>query len=459
MEPKDPPWSPHPDAALEERLIRGDREALLGVLAEPSLLHDPYARLRALDRLHGMDSTDPRLLQAWLQAMLLGNRPLRAWQVTGTWPCDAATPAGPQLLAAQVAQAVGRRDEARSRYRELLVRHPRWVDAWQKYVEFEDRDGRPAGTVATLEDILAAGPTDYDREKAGFALSRVLASDEPGRAFQLAASAQARKRLRCGPWNRAALQARLRDDLDWTPALCENPCNEVFIVGLPRSGTTLLASLLGAHPSIANTGEQNLIPALAAARACGQAGSDPLLRGRARDWYRSAVADLAGEARVVVDKLPGNAEHCGLALALFPSALVVHIERDLDDCATSIHMHDFEFGCDYASDAADLGHYAGAIREHLRHFAGCAAGRLVHLRFDDLARAPEAALRPLLSRLGLDWDPRMLDFWQDDVQTASYSEAQVRTPVHTRTLGSARRFLPDSAGFLAAVRAGARKTV
>ncbi|GGK12427.1 sulfotransferase [Luteimonas terricola] len=452
MDRPDPPWAPHPDPAVEARLARADPAMLGALLADPALRNDPYARLRALDRMHGAAAPNPQVLGAWLQAMLLGNRPQRAWRVTGGWPIGAATPPDVQLLAAQVAQAVGRGDEARARFREVIGRHPHWVDALQKYAEFEAPGAMPDHAVQALERILAAGATDYDREKAGFALARAVAPRDPQRAFALAAAAQARKRGRIGPWDRAAFEARLAHDRSLAPLPDRGrPCSEVFIVGLPRSGTTLLASLLGAHPSIANVGEQGLLPALAADPPPARSGA------HARDWYRAALADLADGAPVVVDKLPGNAEHAGHALARFPDALVVHLERGLDDCATSIHMHDFESGSAYACEGADLGHYAGAIASHLRGLRERSPTRVLHLRFEDLARAPEASLRPLLSRLGLDWDPSIPEFWRQDVQTATYSEAQVREPVHTRSIGSARRFLPASAIFLAAVRGAAAK--
>lgn len=450
MQQPDPPWAPHPDAGLEARLSGGDPSALLALLSDPAFHGDPYARLRALDGLRAAGSPDPRLLGGWLQAMLLGNRPLRAWKVTGAWPLDTATPVDAQLLAAQVARAVGRGDEARARFRDVLAREPHWVDALQKYVEFETTGEVPAAARAALERILDAGRTPYDREKAGFALSRLVLRDDPQRAFGLAAAAQASKRARLGPWDRAALAGRLaRDRAHPALPLSGRPAREVFIVGLPRSGTTLLASLLGAHPAIANVGEQGLLPALATASPAPPADGQPAA------WYRAAVADLAGDAPVVVDKLPGNAEHAGFALARFPDALVVHLERDLDDCATSIHMHDFETGNGYASAGGDLGGYARDIHEHLSGLRDRAGERVLHLRFEDLARSPEAALGPLLARLGLDWDPSIPDFWRRDVQTATYSEAQVREPVHTRSIGSARRFLPASAGFLAEVRGAA----
>lgn len=452
MQQPDPPWGRHPDPAVEALFARADPGALLARLGDASLRNDPYAHLRLLDCLRAAGSTDPRLTGAWLQAMLLANRPLRAWRVTGNWPVDARTPAEAQLLAAQVARAVGRTTEARERFQDLLRRHPFWVDALQKYVEFERAAMVPVEVRHALERILATGATDYDHEKAGFALSRVVLTDDPQRAFTLATTAQAMKRRRLGPWNHADLARRLSEDLPLrAPPPCDRPAREVFIVGLPRSGTTLLASLLGAHPSIANIGEQGLVPAAAGRRfdsvddAC----------SAVRDWYRAAVSDLAGGAPVVVDKLPANAEYAGFILAHFPDALVVHLERDPDDCATSIHLHDFESGNTYACDGNDLGRYAAAIGSHLRQLRERNPERVLHLGFEDLAHDPEATLTPLLRRLHLEWHPSIPGFWRHDVQTATYSENQVREPVHTRSIGSARRFLPASAGFLDAVRDGA----
>lgn len=450
-----PRWAPHPDAALEARLSRGDASTLPGLLADPVVRADPYARMRALDALRKAGSRDPRLLDAWLQAMLLGNRPLRAWEVTGAWPLDASTPADAQLLAAQVARAVGRGDEARARFQDVIGRHPHWADALQKYVEFEIPGRIPGHVIHALERVSTGGATGYDREKAAFALSRAVARDDPQRAFQLAATAQAMKRQRTGPWQADALAGRLAADRAMEPLPATGrPAREVFIVGLPRSGTTLLASLLGAHPSIANVGEQPLLPARAAG-ATAAPGASHASGTSARDWYRAAVGDLAAGAPVLVDKLPSNAEHAGFALAHFPEALLVHLERGLEDCATSIHMHDFESGHAYAARGEDIGHYARAIGTHLGQLRRTAPRRVLHLRFVDLARSPETCLRPLLRHMGLDWDPAIPGFWRREVQTATYSEAQVREPVHTRSIGSSGRFLPAADGFLEAVRGAA----
>lgn len=444
-------WHPHPDARLEAQITGADAADLLGLLRHPAVRVDRYAHLRVLDRLHALRPDDPQLLAAWAQSMLLSNRPAPVWEVARHWPYRErdVDPAW-TLLAAQVAQVMGEHEEARARYRHLLEAHPGMVDAWQKYLEFE-RPGRVAAeALARVEAMYRDSPDPYVREKAAFALAACQATQAPGRAFLLAAEAHRLKRARLGPWDAAASARRMELDRRRRPLPAgEGPApRPLFVVGLPRSGTTLLTRMLGSHPQVAGLGEQNLVPSLAGTACRDPHDADPRLAAFVQAWYRAATGDLAAGARAVVDKLPANIEYAGLILAMFPDALVVHLERDLADCAMSIHLRDFEFGCLYADDPADLAIYAGQVREQARHWREAAPERVFTLRYEDLVADPRGTLAPLLAAAGLEWEPAMLDFWRRGEQIATYSEAQVRSPLNDRSIGAWRRFLPEAAAHL-----------
>lgn len=444
-------WHPHPDARLEAAIAGAGVRDLHGLLRHPAVRVDRYAHLRVLDRLHALAPDDPAVRAGWVQSMLLSNRPAPVWEVARHWPyADPALDPAWTLMAAQVAQVMGHSDEARARYRHLLRTYPDMVDAWQKYMDFEEAARLGDADIARVEALHREAADPYVREKAAFALAGWHARQSPGRAFLLAAEAHGLKRARLGPWDAAQSERRMELDRQRQPLPAgEGPApRPLFVVGLPRSGTTLLTRILGSHSGVAGLGEQNLIPSLAGT-ACRDPGeANPQLAAFVQAWYRAATGDLAAGARMVVDKLPANIEYVGLILSMFPDALVVHLERELADCAMSIHLRDFEFGCLYADDPADLATYAAQVRVQALHWRQAAPDRVFPLRYEALVEDPQAALAPLLAAAGLDWEPGMLAFWQRGEQIATFSEAQVRRPLNDRSIGAWRRFLPEAGAHL-----------
>ncbi|WP_187265914.1 sulfotransferase family protein [Alkalisalibacterium limincola] len=444
-------WHAHPDPQLEALLARADPASLRQALDNPGVRADSFARLRVVDALYRCDPGDEQLEWRWLQEMLLSNRPAAAWPVVQRWPQAPGTGFERLFLAAQVAQIAAPRGEAARRYQTLLQAFPDRVDAWQKALEFDP--GLPVDQSGMERlDAWTSGPDAYACEKAAFARSSLLRTAAPSESFALAMKAQALKQARIGRWNLDALVGQLAGDRAAVPVPVSGSASPgvrpVFIVGLPRSGTTLLSAMLAAHPRVSTAGEQGLVAALAMGPARSQVLSGAAHGGLYQDWYLAAVGDLTDGADVVVDKMPLNAEHVGIILAAFPDALVVHIERDLPDVAASIHLHDFDFGCGFSMSAGDIGAYAGVISRHLSHWRERAPGRVLEVAYEALTQDAPKALSPVLERLGLAWDARMADFWKRPQSVATFSEAQVRRPLNRDAVGAWRRYLPAAEGFM-----------
>lgn len=449
-------WHPHPDADLEVVLSSAPAAALQALLRQPRIAADPYARLRCLDRLRELLPADAGVLRHWQEAMLLSNRPGPVWaQLAARYDDPAGQLQGDELmLAAQVAQAVGQTDTARACYQALTRQFPHSVDVWQKYVEFESPAHHPEGLAATLQDLADGAGNEYGREKALFTLASYWRRRDPQRAFVCADQAHALKWRRLGPWPRGEFLQALAIDRQrqpWpmpAPMSANGPPRPVFIVGLPRSGTTLLSSLLASHPVIANAGEQGLLPVLARGPCRQPLTGKEALQDFARHWYLAAVGDLAGDARAVIDKLPANIEHAGLVLELFPDAVLIPIRRQRADCALSIYLHDFEYGQHYANRAQDLADYANAIDSHIQAVTAQAPERCFNIEYEDLVARPETVLTPVLAALGLEWQPAMLEFWRGDTQVATYSDQQVRRPLNRQGIDTWPRFRPAADDFL-----------
>jgi len=219
----------------------------------------------------------------------------------------------------------------------------------------------------------------------------------------------------------------------------------LFIVGMPRSGTTLLEQILCAHPDVDTAGELRDLARIARdfARAHAQpwpdclAGvSEPKLHAMASEYLGVLESRAPGRTRVI-DKMPQNFLHVGFAALLFPDVTVVHCTRDPLDTCLSNYFQIFPGGIDFAYDLADLGRYYRGYQRLMSHWQDLLGERLVTVRYEELVSDPEPTLKALLKAIGLPWDPACLSH-QDTVRRVdTLSLYQVRQPLNT---GSTKRW-------------------
>jgi tetratricopeptide (TPR) repeat protein len=211
----------------------------------------------------------------------------------------------------------------------------------------------------------------------------------------------------------------------------------LFVVGLPRSGTSLAEQILAAHPRVVAGGE---LPALGELAHTAAGGDPPDAAGLAElgRRYLAALPAVPGPV-VVTDKMPLNFRYHALIDAALPGARVVHCRRDLRDVAVSCFATDF---IDPAlAFATRLDWLAAYIRFYEEIMAAWPArGRRIELDYAELVSRPEPAVRRLLEFAGLPWDDACLDFHRLDRVVATASHAQVREPFHTRSVGRWRHY-------------------
>jgi len=218
------------------------------------------------------------------------------------------------------------------------------------------------------------------------------------------------------------------------PVLSRNEVPEstraVFIVGMPRSGTTLAEQILAAHPAIFGAGE---LPFWSTA-----AGGD--LADRGAEYLRT-LRQLAPDALRVVDKMPANVWSLGAIHAALPDARIIHMRRDPRDTCLSIYFQQFRTGHPYANDLQDLRDYFQQYRRVIDHWrAVLPAGTLLDVSYEDLVDDPERWTRTMLEFIGMPWDPRCLEFHESGRSVMTASKWQVRQKISRTAVARWRNY-------------------
>ena len=376
----------------------------------------------------------------------------------------AAAPGSPVLLAAKADMLLtaGRRDEADALLRPMLdTSDPPSLAIAVVYARLHARSEDRERAIAALERAIPdrPAPTMEHRRailQLGALYENAARYDD---AFACYARAGEMSPVRYDPEATASLVDRLIER--WTPQVIANAPRArdsspapVFIVGMPRSGTSLTERILGAHPSAAPVGESDAL-ADAVAFHLGAEGSlwraEPKPPGTltperivaAAGAYESRVlAPNAGALRVT-DKHPMNFWRLGLIPLLFPEAHIVHCVRDPRDTCVSCLAQHFVGDHPWANRLEDLGHFYRQYARLMAHWErvlpelGVAITRAT---YEDLVADQEGESRRLIDFIGLPWDDACARPHESDRITWTHSNEQVRRPVYTSSVGRWKRF-------------------
>ena len=321
---------------------------------------------------------------------------------------------------------------------------------------------------------LTSEPTAHPRYRAmaGFALGEILdRAGDPDSAFKRFADANgtlARYRATTGEtFDMAELrnfvtltQTRLatefaRDATDWG-----HPSQvPVFVIGLPRSGTTLVEQICASHSRVAGAGELRSVQMIARRFAGRNQGKDEI-----RDWdatfaraegerYLSELARIGGDAVRVVDKSPLNLMRLGIIGGLFPKARVIWCRRDLRDVVVSNHTMYFSEGNLYSTSQTQC-----ATASRLIDGLGACWKResklpILEVVYEDLVADLDTHVRRIIDFIGVDWEPACLNFHATDRHVSTPSSWQVRQPIYSSSVGRWKRFEKHLAPMLAALAA------
>ncbi len=353
---------------------------------------------------------------------------------------------------------LGRMDEAKAAFRRALELKPEYAEA-HYHRAFLERSEPGDPTLELIESMLdTAGISVNERIYLHYTAGKVLddIGQTPDRAFLHFAQGARLKRAefkydvaKDEAFFDSIKRSYNAERLANTDVVNTSNHTPVFIVGMPRSGTTLTEQILASHPRVYAAGERpdlNLIIQETSLRLAShypdwinQASSEILSQvGR---QYRQRVVNAKGAQDRVTDKMPTNFRHLGLIALALPDSRVIHIRRDPVAICLSCFTNLFTNGQPYSYDLVELGHYFLAYEKLMAHWRQVLPmGFMLEIEYEELVNDTENVARRMLAHCGLEWDPACLRSHETNRLVKTASVAQVRQPIHQTSIARWKRY-------------------
>ena len=358
---------------------------------------------------------------------------------------------------ASILEACGRRQEAWTHVQRLLATSFRSAKMVALFARLAPGTGQENAALDLINqqlvgDGLAPGEHRMLRMAAASILDRIGRFEE---AFAFAESAHG-----CEPvdYNPIEIEHMVDRQIEYfTPAKLHDlprashgSRRPVFVIGMPRSGTSLVEQILASHPQIFGAGELTEICNIADRITGIEWGADAypqcfdMLSVRAANKhalaYLESIRKLNANATFVIDKMPTNFLDLGVISTLFPDAHVIHCTRDpLDTCLSCYFTH-FAIGHEHARNLRHLGAYYTHYRRLTEHWRRTLNTPMLEVRYEDVVRDLPGQSGRMLEFLGLPWDNRCVQFHKTERMSTTASRNQVNQPIYSRSVGRWRRY-------------------
>lgn len=356
---------------------------------------------------------------------------------------------------------IGNMPEAEKMFLKACTLKPDFPDPWFNLVnirKYQDLENAEAKNIRQLLD--KPGTPISTREILSFALGKIYDDcgryDEAFECFRLANQIRnasvAYKPDHVVRMTDAIIDVFSRDFLSQPFASASASRTPLFIVGMPRSGTTLLANILSRHRAIGTAGELPAIiefaPELAELANKGfpypQAAkhlTSAALTRLANDYEKRLRRDIGSDTPVyIIDKNPLNFRHLGFISMLFPEARIIHCLRDPLDTGLSNYFVRFPLNLDYSFDLKNIGHFYREYTRLMEHWRKVLPRKMIEISYEEMVLNTEQLARNALDLIGLEWDERCLSPHTNLCAVETASQWQVRQPIYRQAVGRWRYY-------------------
>jgi tetratricopeptide (TPR) repeat protein len=357
-----------------------------------------------------------------------------------------------------VLKTLGRRAEAEAAYHRCLELQPDFGEAFYSLADLKNYLFSDA-EVSAMQGVLRrpAGIGDAQAQ-VNFALGRAFEQRKQySQAFAHYTAGNVARR-RSAPFDAAAFEQKCRRvaatfNTEFLKSRREAgiaDAGPIFVVGLPRSGSTLVEQVLASHSCVEGTMELPHILRFVRELDHAKGGSDT---------YPESVIGLSAQRRAdlgtrfidetriyrsdrprFIDKMPNNFSHIGLIQLILPNATIIDVRRHPMDTCFSAYKQHFAQGQSFTYDLEDLGRYYRSYLELMDHWDRVLPGKVFHLAYEDLVRDTEPSVRKLLAHCGLEYEPACLRFHETKRSVRTASSEQVRVPIYDSSIGHWRNF-------------------
>lgn len=420
---------------------------------------------RALEEAETLTKTDPSYKSHWVKSRIFGH--LGEHEAALKSAEDAASCLGKgreelgkvDLLRAHALRILGRREESEAAYKSCIKNTPNNGAGWAGLADFKNYKFSKSDN-QVMEALIANEDIDDDQRcLAAFALAKSFENGgDKEQAF---------------PWYKRA--NGMRPDIKFTPennikfcsnrisandrAMCEVQASPlpigptpIFIVGMPRAGSTLIEQILSSHSQIEGTMELSTLPNLerkikiSGGQKFKQQYPDSLKKfsGSELSSYGQEYLDKTEVYRTgkpyFIDKMPPNFERIGLIHKIMPHAIIIDARRHPLDCGYSAYKQHFAGGHDYSYDLDHIGNYYNGYLRFMDHWDSVLPGKVLCVQYENMVHETEATVKTILDHIGVPFEESCLRFYENKRAVKTASSEQVRQPINTKGIGQWKPF-------------------
>ena len=346
-------------------------------------------------------------------------------------------------------------EEARGIYRRIMADMPETSEAFLYYTDItpmaEDQEWE-----GVLSGYERSARDPKQKEEYNFALAKLYEDKrEFEKSFQHLSRACSLHKQRLGYNEEAHLQGMRLIKGIFNPEYLgrfegcgSDSSNPIFVLGMPRSGTTLVEQILASHPDVVGGGELTVMDSIVRNHAAkvekpmvhSLADLDCDEISRMANEYLTMTASIGAGGRRLVNKFPHNFLHIGLLSLMFPNARIILLKRDPMAICFSCYKKRFVNGHEYAFDLQDLGNYYLGFQDLMNHWHRVLPDRVYKVEYEKLTGDFENEARKLIAHCGLEWDDACLQFHKSRRAVRTASQSQVRKPIYKKAVSFWRNF-------------------